>query len=122
MQNILKRLKEKLPKDGTEPPALIVVCAPEEDRMVLVDLGISLEAMGLKATEKGFSTLIVCSFDKEALRQALGLPLVPLAVLAVGKGIEKIQLKPVAASEDLAYYRKEGIHYVPKIRPGDLLI
>jgi hypothetical protein len=43
-------------------------------------------------------------------------------VLAIGKGDERIELTPIAEGESHAYYRHDGIHYVPKLRPADLLI
>lgn len=112
-----------LPLPGTEPEAFILVCsAVAEDRFVDIDLGISLQSMGLKAVEKGLNALIICAFDREALAEDFGLPSAPLAVLAVGKGAESIFLKPAEAGETLRYYRKEGVHYVPKLRPEDLLL
>ena len=45
-----------------------------------------------------------------------------LAVLAIGKGAEHIELTPIAEGESHAYYRRDGIHYVPKVRLADLLI
>ena len=105
-----------LPAEGEEPKAFIVACSTApETRYVDMDLGISLQSMGLNA-------LIVCAFDKEKLQSALDLPFAPLAVLAVGKGTDTIFLKPVRAGESLAYYRKDGVHYVPKIEPEDLLV
>ena len=112
-----------LPLPGTEPRAFILVCATvPEDRIVDIDLGISLQSMGLKAVEMGLNSIIVCAFDKEAVRIDFDLPAAPLAILAVGKGAESIFLKPVREGESLKYYRKEGVHYVPKIVLDDLLI
>ena len=112
-----------LPLVGTEPKAFIVVCGTEpEDATIDIDLGISLQSMSLKAVEIGLNALVVRAFDRKGVAAALGLELAPLAVLAVGKGIEKIELKEVAAGEDLRYYREDGVHIVPKIRFEDLLI
>lgn len=113
-----------LPCPGTEPPAYIVVCATgPEDRYLDMDLGISLQSMALKVTEMGLDSLIICAFDRAAIKETLSLEMEPLAVLAVGKGIEKIYLRPVSSPEDsLSYYRKDGIHYVPKLTLEDLLI
>ena len=45
-----------LPLPGTEPEAFILVCATvPEDRIVDIDLGISLQSMGLKAVEMGLT-------------------------------------------------------------------
>ena len=46
----------------------------------------------------------------------------PLLILALGKGIEKIELTEIGSDGDRAYYRKNGTHYVPKVRLEDLLI
>ena len=112
-----------LPAPGTEPEAFILVCsAVPEDRFVDIDLGISLQSMGLKAAEMGLNALIICAFDRDALAEDFGLASAPLAVLAVGKGTESIFLRPVGTGESLQYYRKDGVHYVPKLRIEDLLL
>lgn len=78
-----------LPLPGTQPHAFVVVCSTvAESPMVDIDLGISLGAMGLKAAEMGLNVLIIRAFDRMAVKSALGLELEPLAVLAVGRGIE----------------------------------
>ena len=43
-------------------------------------------------------------------------------VLAVGKGIEKIELVPIGPSDSHTYYRENGTHYVPKLRAEELTI
>lgn len=112
-----------LPLPGTEPKAFIVVCGTvPENATVDIDLGISLQSMSLKAVELGLNALIVRAFDREALRSALDLELEPLAVLAIGKGIDNIKLVEVDEGADLKYYREDGVHYVPKIKLGDLLV
>ena len=42
--------------------------------------------------------------------------------IAIGKGAERIFLLPVEKDADLAYFRKDGVHYVPKHKVEDLLI
>lgn len=112
-----------LPVPGTEPQAFIVVCCTEpETPRIDIDLGISLQSMALKAVEIGLNALIVRAFSHQEVKDALSLPFEPVAVLAVGKGLDKIELVEVPAGSDLRYYRKEGVHYVPKIRLGDLLL
>lgn len=112
-----------LPAPGTEPQAFIIVCSTaQESPIVDIDLGISLQSMALKAVEIGLNALIVKAFDRNAVKEALGLPLDPLAVLAIGKGTETIELKPVPEGSDLRYYREDGVHCVPKIRIEDLLL
>ena len=43
-------------------------------------------------------------------------------MIAIGKGAENIYLKPVDAGESLTYYRKDGVHFVPKLKAEDLII
>lgn len=112
-----------LPAPGTEPQAFIIACSTlSESPSVDIDLGISLQSMALKAVEIGLNALIVRAFNHQDVKEALGLPLEPLAVLAIGKGIDKIELVDVPAGSDLRYYRKDGVHYVPKICISDLLL
>lgn len=113
-----------LPEPGTEPKAFIIVCSTEaESPIVNIDLGISLQSMALKAVEIGLNALIVKAFNRQEIKEALGLPLDPLAVLAIGKGTERIVLDEVHTGSDLRYYRDaDGTHHVPKIAVPDLLI
>ena len=118
--------EEHLPKPGTEPRAFIVICsAVPEDKVVDMDLGIAGQSILLKAVEKGLGGIFILNFRKEAVREALQLPLEPLAVLAIGKPAESIFLMPVDENEtapDLRYYRKDGNHYVPKLTLAQLLV
>lgn len=114
--------EEHLPKPGTEPRAFLVVCSTiPEDRVVDIDLGIAAQSMLLKATEMGLGGIFILNFRKEALKEALALPLDPVAVIAIGKPAESIFLLP-SLGPNLNYYRKDGIHYVPKLPVDKLLI
>lgn len=105
-----------LPFPGTEPEAFIICCSTiEENPLVDVDLGIALQSMLLKAVEMGLNGLIIGAFNREKMREAFNLPYPPLMVLAIGKGDERIELTPITENESHAYYRKEGVHYVPKV-------
>lgn len=112
-----------LPFPGTEPEAFIVVCTTvPETKIIDIDLGISLQSMTLKAVEMGLNGLMMCAFDKDGIKSALNLELEPLAVLAIGKGAEKIQLLSISEKDDHKYYRKDGIHYVPKVELKDIIV
>ena len=101
-----------LPFPGTEPEAFIVVCSTvPENPGIDIDLGISLQSMLLKAVEMGLGGLIIRNFDRE-----------PVAVLAVGKPAERIELVPVHEGDNLGYYREGGVHYVPKLTAEDLTL
>lgn len=112
-----------LPFPGTEPEAFIVVCTTKpENPGLLIDLGISVQTMLLKAVELGLNGLIIRNFDHAALQAGLGLELEPICVVAVGKSAEKIELVEIKAGESIKYYRKDGVHYVPKLRVEDIII
>ena len=115
--------QEHLPKPGMEPQAFIVACCTgEEDKVVDIDLGIAAQSMLLKATEMGLGGIFILNFKADAIRSALSLPSKPLAVIAIGKGAEDIYLMPVHQGASLTYYRKDGVHFVPKLTLDDILI
>lgn len=117
-------LKElNIPFVGTEPNAFIVVCSTIEPRnSTFVDLGISAQSMLLQAVEMGLNGLCMMDFDTDGLVDALALPYKPLLVMAVGKSSEKIELVDIKEGDDHSYYRKDGVHYVPKVAVEDLII
>ena len=78
--------------------------------------------MLLQAAEIGLNGICIGAFDKARIRQEFGLEWEPLLILAIGRGIEKIELVPIGADDDHRYFRKDGIHYVPKVRVEDLII
>ena len=113
-----------LPLPGTEPEAFILIASPfPEDQNLFIDLGISLQSMLLKAVSMGLNGLIIRAFNREKISQSLRLPeeMKLLCVLAIGKSAEKAQTVSVSAGEPLTYYRKDGIHCVPKIKAEDLM-
>ncbi|MBQ0159237.1 MAG: nitroreductase family protein [Bacteroidales bacterium] len=112
-----------LPFPGTEPEAFIVVMSTvEENKMVDIDLGIALQSMLLKAVEMGLNGLVIGAFNPDAVSRELNLPYRPLMIVAIGKGIERIELTPIAPEDSHAYYRTDGVHYVPKVAAKDLIV
>lgn len=112
-----------LPTAGTEPNAYIVICATvSETREVSIDLGISVQSMLLQTTEIGLNGLCIAAFDREGVKEALALPYEPLLVVAIGRGMDHIELTEISADESHKYYRAEGKHYVPKVRLDELMI
>ena len=112
-----------LPFPGTEPRAFLAICSTiPENPLVDIDLGIAAQTLLLKAAEMGLGGIMIRAFDPAKLQDALSLPLKPLLVVAIGKGAENIYLKPVSASESLTYYRVDGVHFVPKLKPEELVI
>lgn len=111
-----------LPFKGTEPNAFIICCSMvAENKIVDIDLGISIQSMLLRATEMGLNGLCILAFDKEAIKRELNLKYEPLAIVAVGKGIEQFELRTIKEDESHAYYRENGKHIVPKLGLEDLI-
>ncbi len=113
-----------LPYPGTEPEAFIIMCSTiPENKFVDIDLGIAAQSMLLKATEMGLNGIMIGAFNKAKITEAFQLPYEPLLILAIGKGAEKIKLKPVNEGEKLAYYRDaDDLQFVPKIRWEQLVL
>lgn len=112
-----------LPLPGTEPNAFIVVCSTAEPRpSTYIDLGISVQSMLLQAVEIGLNGLCIMSFDKQRIIEELALEHEPLMLLSIGKSAEKIVAVDISADGERDYYRKDGVHYVPKVRVEDLII
>ncbi len=116
--------QEHLPHPGMEPQAYIVVCSTvPEDRVVDIDLGIAAQSILLKATEMGLGGIFILNFNKKEMRDALALPIDPIAVIAIGKPAERIFLVGADGdTPDLTYYRKDGVHFVPKLSLSQILI
>lgn len=115
--------QEHLPHPGMEPQAYVVVCSTvPEDKVVDIDLGIAAQSMLLKATEMGLGGIFILNFRRDALREALGLGLEPVAVIGLGKPAETVFLVPGASPDALTYYRRDGVHYVPKLSVDQLII
>ena len=111
-----------VPFPGQEPSAYIVVCSGCEGRAVDIDLGIAAQSILLKAVETGLGGIFLLNFRADELQAALSLPLKPIAVIAIGKPSERIFLVDAKPGEPLSYYRKDGVHFVPKLSVKDILI
>lgn len=115
--------QEHLPHPGEDPQGYIVICgARPEDKVLDIDLGIAAQSILLKAVDMGFNGIVILNFKASEVKEALGLPLEPLALIGLGKGIERIFLMPAHMGDSLKYYRKDGVHYVPKLTVDDLVL
>ncbi len=112
-----------LPTKGTEPNAFIVICSTvAEDKWVDIDLGISAQSMLLQAVEIGLNGICIGAFDKSKIIEALDLNLEPLLILAIGRGTDRIEMVEIGEDDNHAYYRENGVHYVPKVRLEELIL
>ncbi len=113
----------KLPFPGEAPYAYIIICSTIGDgRWVGIDLGMAAQSMLLKCVEMGLNGICIGAFNKQVITEMFDLPYEPLLILAIGKGIEKIQLLGIREGENQTYFRDKGIHYVPKLGVDDLII
>ena len=114
-----------LPLPGTEPNAYIIICTEEpKGKWVDIDMGISAQSMLLKAVDLGLNGICIAAFNKEKISALVngGRQMEPLLILAIGKSIERFQLLPIGEDDEHNYFRKNGVHFVPKVRIEDLLI
>ena len=112
-----------LPFEGTEPTAFIIICSTEpENKWVDIDLGIAAQSMLLKAVEMGLNGICIGAFNKGETIKEFDLKYEPVLVLAIGKGAEYIQLTHINEGESKTYYRKDGVHFVPKLGLDDLVL
>ena len=112
-----------LPFPGTEPTAFIIICSTvPENKWVDIDLGIVSQSMLLKAVEMGLNGICIGAFNKGEITREFNLKHEPVLLLAIGKGAEHIQITNVKEGESLTYYRKEGVHFVPKLGLDDILL
>lgn len=116
----------ELPPKDKHPTAFVVVC---RDLLVDwgsyydIDIGICTLAIYLKAAELGLSGCIIGSFDKVKLAKVLKIEekSEPMLIIALGKANEERQITNIGES-GTKYFRKNGIHYVPKYSVDDLII
>ena len=112
-----------LPFPGTEPNAFIIICTTvDENKWVDIDLGIAAQSMLLKAVELGLNGICIGAFNKNEVIREFDLKYEPLLVLAIGKGAENIQLTRINEQESRNYYRKDGVHFVPKLGVENILL
>ena len=111
-----------LPLEGTEPNAFVVICTDEKSRYVDMDMGIATQTILLRAVEMGLNGVCIAAFDHDAVREALHLPLAPQLILAIGRSVERVEVVDIGEGEERAYYRKNGTHFVPKLRTENLII
>ncbi len=112
-----------LPFRGTEPSAFIIICSTvPENKWVDIDLGIVSQSMLLKAVEMGLNGICIGAFNKGEIIREFDLKHEPVLLLAIGKGAEHIQITHVKEGDSLTYYRKDGVHFVPKLGLEDILL
>ena len=107
--------------------AYIVICADTrlapDPAPFQRDVGICAQCILLAATEAGFGGCMIGSFNPDGVRLALELPgcLPPQLVLALGKPDEAVRLTSPGPDGSIAYFRRDGVHMVPKRQLEELI-
>lgn len=117
--------EEHLPKPHQHPVAFVVILQDtsiSNGQFVMVDVGIAAQTILLSAVEEGYAGCMIGAFDPNKVQAYLHLEdhLVPRLLIALGKGTEQIQL--VDHTDSIQYYRKDGVHYVPKRTMDEILV
>lgn len=117
--------EEHLPKPHQHPVAFIVILQDttiSNGRFVMTDVGIAAQTILLSAVEEGYAGCMIGAFDPNKVQTYLHLEdhLVPCLLIALGKGRESIQL--IDHTDSIQYYRKDGVHYVPKRTMDEILV
>lgn len=108
--------ENKPPFLGNEPMGYVLICYDTEISPELeVDVGICAQTIVLGAMDKGIGACMLGSFDKSKMSEIFALPehIKPRLIVALGKPKESVEIVD-CADGDIKYYRKNGIHYVPK--------
>jgi len=100
-------------KDNTTP-----------DSRLFFDVGIASQNIILIADELGYGACIVMSYNKKAFEEILDLPedYDSKAVIILGEAKDIVKLVDSKDEEDTKYFIENGIHHVPKLKLGDLIL
>lgn len=116
-----------VPKKGHEGKAYIIICndkkiAPNTQNF-LRDTGIVAQTMMLYACEQGIGGCMIGSFDEQAIKEELkiGTNFNIMLIISLGISDEVCEITEVK-NNDVRYFEKDGIHYVPKRNLDEIII
>ena len=116
---------EKKPTEAVAPTAYVVISSytDEPDANLLIDVGISAEAMVLAAAEMGIAACMIRNFNKAHFTfEKEGKTAFPILVIALGYPAETAMAVDVNDGESLKYYKNdEDVNVVPKLMLEDLI-
>ena len=94
------------------------------DSRLYFDIGIASQNIILIADELGYGACIVMSYNKKAFEEILDLPedYDSKAVIILGEAKDIVKLIDSKDEEDTKYFVENGIHHVPKLKLGDLIL
>jgi len=114
------------PSKGERPSAYVVILG---DKSITenfgCDHGIAAQNILLGAIERGLGGCMGGGCSHKRLREILSIPeqYEIMLVLALGKPIEEVSVKPVGADGNVKYWRDENcVHHVPKRKLVDVIV
>jgi nitroreductase len=114
---------EGTPKEGEKPTAYIIVVVNNKHKIAdfARDVGAAAENIILTGLEEGIGSCWLRSVDRKKVCDMFQLPehIEVDSVLALGYPGESPVM--VEMTDSIKYWRKDGVHYVPKRRLDDIL-
>ncbi len=123
--------KEDKPIIEERPRGIITILTEKNntksEKTLYYDIGIVSQNIALMAKELDYSTCILLSFKQKELCEIMNIPkgFEIKAVIVLGKSKDKVEIIDIEdknLAENFKYYRKNGIHYLPKLKLEDLII
>ncbi len=109
------------PEKGQRPTAYIIIGFNKnhvkfEDNWRYTDLGLAIQTILLLAVEKGLGGCNIAAFNKKEIKELIDAPdFIDLQiVLVLGKSAQNIKIVPIDNNNNIEYFEKENIHFVPK--------
>ncbi len=117
------------PVKGERPSAYIIIginknrLIKKDDEWANSDLGIAAQTIMLQAAEKNLGGCIIAAFNNAKIKKILQIPdfIEPKLILALGKPAETVKIVESNNEDDIKYYRKNNIHFVPKRKLKDII-
>ena len=94
------------------------------DSKLYFDVGIASQNIILIADELGYGACIVISYNKKIFEEILELPeeYDSKVVIILGESKDVVKLIDSKDEKDTKYFVENGVHYVPKLKLGDLIL
>ena len=94
------------------------------DSKLYFDVGIASQNIILIADELGYGACIVMSYNKKIFEEILELPeeYDSKVVIILGESKDIVKLIDSKDEKDTKYFVENGVHYVPKLKLGDLIL
>ncbi len=120
--------KDEKPTIDERPKGVIAILSKtntdKKENILFFDIGIVSQNIMLMANECAYSGCIVMAFNKKEVENILNLPedYTIRTLIVLGKAKDEVEILDVEEGSDLKYFRKNNIHYLPKLSLDSLII